>query len=124
MPSKILVVDDEQGFLEIIEGRLKAAGYEVRTATNGEDAMKLIREDKPGLIIADLTMPGMNGFELSRVVKTDPNFKNIPMILLSGLVQEDSEAEGLQKGDFYMAKPLDFKRLSAKIKDFLGEDPA
>ena len=120
--KKILVADDEPAFVDLVKEKLTASGYSVTGTLGGNEALAALRAERPDLIIADLNMPLMTGFELSQSVKADPQYRQIPMILLSGLVAEDAEAEGLQEGDFYMAKPLDLKRLLAKIKELLNED--
>ena len=124
MQKNIVAIDDEPGMVKLVADKLSQSGYSVRTASGGDEGLKLIYASIPDLIICDLQMPGIDGLEVSRRLKTDPRYKKIPMIMLSGLVGEDSEAEGLQRGDFYMSKPFNLERLVAKIKELLNEDGA
>lgn len=121
MAKKILIADDDEDLLKIVQTRLTQVGYDVKAVVGGKAALEAVEAQKPDLIVCDLQMPDIQGFEVSAKLKSDARFKDIPMILLSGLVGEDSEAEGLQEGDFYMAKPVQFDRLIAKIKEFLKE---
>ena len=121
MANTILVVDDESDMVELVADALARGGYRVIKATSGEEALKALSEDVPSLIIADLNMPGLSGFQLSQKVRSDPRFAATHMLLLSGLVQEDHEAQGLQQGDYYMAKPFSGEKLLEKVRMILGE---
>ena len=81
--AKILVVDDELDFLKMAAIRLKASGYEIDTAVNGEEALLKIRASKPQLVVLDVKLPLLNGFEVLRLIKSDPESAAIPVILAS-----------------------------------------
>ena len=119
MSKRILVVDDDQGILKVIKIHLEANGYETVVASDGEEAFKEVERQKPDLVVADLIMPNLNGWWLSQKLKEDLRFKEIPLILLSGLLDKDGPPEGNEVGDYYMAKPLKFDKLLAKIKELI-----
>tara|TARA_B100000315_G_scaffold219503_1_gene221476 strand:+ start:192 stop:590 length:399 start_codon:yes stop_codon:yes gene_type:complete len=125
MADKILVVDDDPDIVMLLNTRLKASGYEVISASDGEEGLRSIRENKPNLVILDVMMPKMNGFQVSRMVKFDKKLKNIPIILLTARGQEKDKSTGAQVGaDEYMTKPFDSKVLMATIERLLKASAA
>jgi len=122
MAKKILVVDDEPDILKVVRFRLKATGYDVITAENGQKALDLMEKQKPDLIFVDLRMPVLDGYGLCRRLKADDELKNIPIVLLSassgGTIAEKAEE---LKADDYLVKPFEPEELLEKVKKFLGE---
>ena len=98
MGKKILVVDDEMHILRIVRYKLESAGYEVLTALNGADALKIAREEKPALIFLDIMMPGINGYEVCSELKNDSATKDIIIIMLTAKAQEADKIKGLEVG--------------------------
>jgi len=117
MNDTILTVDDEPRFVRLIEANLNAADYDVLTATDGEQALEIIVEKKPNLVLLDVMMPGMNGFEvLDRIRK----FSNIPVIMLTAKGEEADRVEGLNRGaDDYVVKPFSASELLARVRAVL-----
>ena len=97
-PIRIVIAEDSRIQAKMLIKRLESADYDVRWGVNGAEALKLIREDPPDLIISDIEMPEMNGYELCRTVKNDVEFRRIPLILLSTLSSPEDIIEGLQAG--------------------------
>jgi DNA-binding response OmpR family regulator len=120
MAKKILVVDDEPTIVKLIEVRLKANKYDVITGFNGEEALKRVKEDKPDLVILDVMMPPPNGFQVCRTLKDDPNYKHIPVIILTAKNTESDQFWGVESGaDTYLTKPYSSEELLEKVHDLL-----
>lgn len=120
MPKKILIVDDEPDVLKIIGFRLKKAGYEILTATNGKEALELAWKEKPDLMLLDLRMPVMDGYETCKIIKSDETLKKIPVIFLtasSGVTIGGTTKE--YKADDYVIKPFEPEELIKKVKKFI-----
>jgi len=119
--NKILVVDDEMHIIRIVKYKLESAGFTVLTALNGEDALKVAREQKPALIFLDIMMPGLNGYEVCSELKNDPVTKDIIIIMLSAKGQEADKIKGLEVGvDEYITKPFSPQDLLDRARDLLG----
>lgn len=119
--KKILLVDDEPNIVLVLEARLKANNYEVISAFNGEDALRWVREEKPDLIILDLMLPKIDGYQVSRLLKFDKNFSHIPIIMLTAKGQKEDKEWGEKAGaDAYITKPFEANILLNKIKELLG----
>jgi twitching motility two-component system response regulator PilH len=117
--KKILLVDDSKTELHHLSEVLTKRGYAVRTAENGDDAMKKLGEDKPDLILMDIVMPGLNGFQLTRAITRDPNYADVPVIMCTSKNQETDKVWGMRQGARdYVVKPVDSDELIAKIKAF------
>ena len=115
--QKVLVVDDSKTELMALSDILQKQGMQVRTAENGEEAMKRLAEDKPDLILMDVVMPGQNGFQLTRAISRDPKYANVPIILCTSKNQETDRVWGLRQGARdYVVKPVDPADLIAKIE--------
>ena len=117
---KILVVDDEAAMTRVLQTTLVAAGFTVATASSGTEALKKLESEGADLVITDIQMAEGDGIWLSQQIKVNPKFKTLPMILLSALVAEETDGEGLQKGDIYMPKPFDNVRIVKKVQDLLA----
>ncbi|HUS00174.1 MAG TPA: response regulator transcription factor, partial [Chitinophagaceae bacterium] len=114
--GKILLADDEPDILEIVSYNLIAEGYEVICAKNGNQAIELAKQYLPSMIILDVMMPGKNGIEVCRILRSEPMFKETVIIFLSALGDERSEIRGLETGaDDYITKPISPKVLTSKV---------
>jgi twitching motility two-component system response regulator PilH len=103
--------------LHYLSDLLTKRGFSVRTAENGEDAMKRLEEAKPDLILMDVVMPGTNGFQLTRSITRDPRFEDVPVIMCTSKNQETDRVWGLRQGARdYVVKPVDPDDLMAKIQ--------
>ena len=123
MAKKILVVEDEPELVKALEVRLKTQDYEVITAIDGEEGLRKARQENPDLIILDIMLPKMDGFKVSRLLKFDERYEDIPIIMLTAKVEKEDEALGGETGaDEYITKPFEWSYLSEKIKEHLGED--
>src|SRR6185437_11274734 len=116
--KSVLVVDDDPNIRALLQQELMEAGYSVRLAENGRRALALIREDIPGLVILDVMMPEMNGFDVAAVLKNDPATMDIPIVILSIVQDRD---RGFRLGvDRYLTKPIDtdllFKEVGSLIE--------
>jgi len=121
LAKKILVVDDEVYILHILDFSLGAEGYEVITAADGEEAMRKARSEKPDLIVLDIMMPKVDGFEACRRLKADPETSPIPVILLTAKGREVDRQMGMEVGaDDYIVKPFSPTRLIEKIGSYLS----
>jgi twitching motility two-component system response regulator PilH len=117
--QKILVVDDSKTELHHLSDVLGKRGYSVRTAENGEEAMRRLAEEKPDLILMDVVMPGQNGFQLTRSITRDPRFADVPVIMCTSKNQETDKVWGMRQGARdYIVKPVNGDELIAKIKAF------
>jgi len=117
----LLVVDDDAFIARLLEIELSAAGYDVRTAGSGDRALELAYERCPDLILADVMMPNMDGFELTRRVRMDERISNAKVILLTARGLSADRLEGFAVGaDDYVIKPFDTPELVARIGEILG----
>lgn len=115
-PTTVLVVDDEVSIARIIEYQLKKEGYQVLTAHNGKEALEAVRQHRPQLILTDVMMPVMDGYEFCRQVKGDPELKRIPFIFLTAKADEDSRIYGYSIGATkYLTKPVNKEELLKAI---------
>ncbi|HUV81390.1 MAG TPA: response regulator [Patescibacteria group bacterium] len=96
--KKILIIEDDKFLRELISKKLLKEGHTVNEAIDGEDGIKKTREDKPDLILLDLILPGIDGFEVLSQIKTDPSLATIPVIILSNLGQREDVEKGLKLG--------------------------
>lgn len=122
MSKCIYVVEDEKDMLDFFRYILTEEEYDTKCFSSGEDALKNIYIKKPDLILLDLMLPGVSGFEVCRIVKNDPELWNIPVIVISSRKEEFDIINGLSFGcDDYITKPFSEKILLAKIKSFLSK---
>ncbi len=120
MPFKILVVDDDLGTRLSIGDYLELSGYEVVTANDGQQGLVMVNKHHPDLIVTDIIMPQMNGYELVRQVRQKPNFRLLPVILLTARTQTQERILGYQSGcDLYLPKPFELEELAAAINNLL-----
>lgn len=118
---KILIVEDEPALLKALNIEILSQGYEVLSATNGEAALEVIRNETPQLILLDIIMPKMNGFQVLEAMQNDERLKKIPVIMLSNLDQEEDikKAKDLGARDFYVKASSNLKDILVKIKNVL-----
>jgi two-component system alkaline phosphatase synthesis response regulator PhoP len=115
--ERILVVEDEEDILELIRYNLTREGYRVSAATSGEDGLRLALRDKPDLVVLDLMLPGIDGIEVCRRLKTDAATRYIPVVMVTAKGEEADVVAGLELGaDDYLTKPFSPKVLVARIR--------
>jgi two-component system phosphate regulon response regulator PhoB len=118
--EKIFVVDDEEDILELINFVLTKENYRVRQFQSGEDMLKALKTDKPDLLILDLMLPDIDGFDVCRSIKKDSNLGDLPIIMLTAKGDEVDVVSGLELGaDDYLVKPFSSRVLTARIKAIL-----
>ena len=128
--NKILVVDDEAPIRDILEKAFSRIGYSVRSAASGEEALEIIRQNKPDLIILDIMMPKQSGIKMYRELKRAESWKDIPVIVCSGLPKRtylraqaaltETSGESVPDPDAYLEKPVTPERLGATIMQIIG----
>ncbi len=117
MARKILTCDDEKHIVRLIQVNLERQGYEVITAFNGAECLAKVKEDRPDLIVLDVMMPEMTGFEVLDILKKDPETENIPVIMLTARAQDSDVLRGWQSGvECYLTKPFNPMELIAFVK--------
>lgn len=130
--AKILVVDDEKHIVRLVEINLERAGYEVITANDGVQALDKIRAEKPDLVILDIMMPNMDGWEVLRILAQDPNTADLQVVVLSAKAQDADIAKTLASGQaIHLTKPFNPRELLVLVErilafandDFLDEEP-
>ena len=115
--SKILVVDDEPTIVELIEESLRIEGYETSRAYSGEEALETLAKDPPDLVLLDLMLPGMDGYEVCRQMQKDVRLSQIPVIMLTAKSAVADKVAGYQKGaDDYITKPFDTEELLVRVR--------
>ena len=118
--ARILTIEDDGDIRELIRYNLEKEGYTVLQAENGEDGLKLAREDAPNLILLDLMLPGIDGLETCRRIKQDPSIASIPVIMLTAKGEDSDVVTGLEVGaDDYLPKPFSPKVLIARIRSVM-----
>lgn len=118
--DKILIVDDEEHIIELLKFNLLNAGYEVYTANDGINAVKIAKLEKPNLILLDLMLPGIDGFDVCKEIKRDKDMQNTSIIMLTAKGEELDKILGLELGaDDYMTKPFSVRELLARVKAVL-----
>ena len=120
MREKILVVDDEESIVALLSYNLKKEGFKVYGALNGKEAFGLARTTNPDLIILDLMLPGLHGYEVLRLLKKNMQIAYIPVIILSAKVLKEDIDKGKQLGaDDYITKPFSIAELVIRVKELL-----
>jgi PleD family two-component response regulator len=118
--ARLLVADDEPSLLQMIMDALEFEGYEVRGASDGEQALEMIRADPPDVAIVDLKMPRKDGFAVCRELKGDPGFQHLPVIILSAAGESENKVQGLDSGaDDFLTKPIKLQELYARVRMIL-----
>ena len=118
--QRILVVDDEPDIVSLVSYNLKKEGYAIRSAADGEEALRAARSDRIDLIVLDLMLPGLSGLEVCRVLRQDPRTGMIPIIMLTARGEEQDRIRGLEAGaDDYPPKPFSPREVLARVKAVL-----
>jgi len=116
----ILIVDDSPVVVEAVREALLGDGYIVFTASDGIEALDIVKKEKVDLILLDIDMPRMNGFQLCKLLKKDPNYKNIPIVMLTAKSAETDRIWGIKAGsDEYLTKPFNYAKVKEVIKRFI-----
>ncbi len=119
--KKILIVDDEQDIVETLKFMLEAQGYVCFCAYDGETGLNMAKELLPDLMILDVMMPKINGYKISRLLKYDTKYKDIPIIMVTARSQDDDRAIGEETGvNEYITKPFELDDVIAKVKEYLS----
>ena len=120
--AKILIAEDERDIRDLVAFTLRFAGYEVFTAANGEEAVEMAPNVNPDLILMDVRMPRMTGYEACRIMKLNPDLKDIPIVFLSAKGQETEIQQGLDAGaEEYLLKPFAPDQLTSHVKSILAK---
>ncbi|HOW34931.1 MAG TPA: response regulator [Candidatus Omnitrophota bacterium] len=120
--KKILVIDDEPDLISVLQGRLESEGYKVVAASDGEEGLKKLATENPDLIILDLMLPGIGGYEFCAKVKADEKFMHIPVLMLTARAGDVDKAMGFKCGaDGYLTKPFSGEALLEEISELLRD---
>ena len=119
--NKILVVDDEPNIVRSLTFVLNKGGYDVSFARDGEQAMTMIRDSKPNILILDVMMPNKSGYEVCNEIKSDPDLRDIHVVMLTAKGQDDDRETALSQGaDEYISKPFSPIKILARVKEIFG----
>lgn len=120
--AKILIAEDEPDIRDLIAFTLRFAGYDVVTGTNGEEAVELAKIELPDLILLDVRMPRMTGYEACKQIKANPNLKDVPIVFLSAKGQETEIHDGMDAGaEEYLLKPFAPDQLTKRVRSVLAK---
>lgn len=120
--AKILIAEDERDIRDLVAFTLRFAGHEVVAASNGEEAVQMTPKENPDLILMDVRMPRMTGYDACRAIKADPKLKDIPVVFLSAKGQENEIQTGLEAGaEEYLLKPFAPDQLNERVKAILAK---
>lgn len=120
MVAKITVVEDEEALAALLEYNLSREGYEVRVCADGDEAMLAVEEDTPDLMLLDWMLPGVSGVEICRRIRSRPEFRDMPIIMVTARGEEDDRIRGLDTGaDDYLTKPFSMSELLARVRAVL-----
>lgn len=121
MPSKILVCDDERHIVRLIQVNLERQGYHVVTAYDGKEGLEKVKSEKPDLMVLDVMMPYMDGFEVLKNLRREQDTESLPVIMLTAKAQDKDVFEGYHYGaDMYLTKPFNPMELVTFVKRILG----
>jgi DNA-binding response OmpR family regulator len=120
--AKILIAEDERDIRDLVAFTLRFAGHEVFAASNGEEAVEMAPRVNPDLVLMDVRMPRMTGYEACKILKANPDLKDIPVVFLSAKGQETEIQQGLEVGaEDYLLKPFAPDQLTNRVKAILGK---
>ncbi len=120
--AKILIAEDSPTAAEMLRRTIVPLGHDVVMANDGQNAEALIRKEKPDLVILDIIMPKINGFQLCRSLRADPEFKDLPILVITSMDRESDRYWGMKQGaNEYLVKPVDQKVLVEKIQVYLED---
>ena len=118
--ERILVVDDDMDIVRLVRSYLEKAGYQILTAYDGETALRLLKAEKPQLLILDLMLPDRDGWDVARLVRSDPHLSATPIIMLTARVEDNDKIVGLEIGaDDYITKPFNPREVVARVRALL-----
>jgi len=118
--KEILIVDDDPLVIKLLQTPLQKAGYKIKVADHGLKALDMVKKDPPDLILLDILMPMLDGFKVTRLLKFDKRFKDIPIIVLTSRATEDERKKGEQVGaDEFLYKPLRLQQVLKVVKKYL-----
>ena len=119
--KKILIVEDERDIVETIQFMLELEGLECLVAYDGEEALVKAKKENPHLILLDIMLPKINGYQVCRLLKSDQEYSHIPIIMLTAKTQESDKFWGKESGaDDYLTKPFEMEKLIQKVQGYLG----
>jgi two-component system alkaline phosphatase synthesis response regulator PhoP len=120
MSERILVVDDDPEIVRLLRAYLEQGGYQVLTAYSGLEAMRILRGERPDLVLLDLMLPERDGWDVTRIVRSDPSLAHTPIIMLTARVEDEDKIVGLELGaDDYVAKPFNPREVLARVRAVL-----
>jgi len=120
MAARILVVDDILPNVKLLEAKLASEYYDVLTANNGPEAIEIAEKESPDLILLDVMMPGMDGFEVCKIIKGNPDLSHIPIVMVTALTDTEDKVRGLKSGaDDFLSKPIDNTSLMARVRSLV-----
>jgi DNA-binding response OmpR family regulator len=123
--ERILIVDDERRNRQLLEVMLGAEGYALESASAGEEALRIVAERPPDLVLLDIMMPGMNGYQVAATIKADAATRHVLVVMLSALDDRNSRAHGLNMGaDAFLAKPVNRAEVCDLVRSLLAARPA
>ena len=121
MGKRVLIADDEPNIVASLEFLMEQAGFEVKLAANGQEALELVASFRPDLVLLDVMMPVKNGYEVCQILKSDPATRAVKVVMLSAKGRDVEVAKGIELGaDAYVTKPFSTRDLVAQIRDMLG----
>ena len=124
MKHKVLIADDEPNILISLEFLMQREGHQVLLARDGDEALALVRSERPALLLLDVMMPGRSGFEVCQAVRADESLASVKILMLTAKGRDTDQAQGLGVGaDAYMTKPFSTRELAARVRELLGEPP-
>jgi len=125
MKHRILIVDDTRDIVDLLRKRLRADGYDTAEAFDGDEALALVEEYRPDLVILDIMMPKMDGIEVCRRLRQEGHHRHLPVLMLTARSQVTDKVRGLDTGaDDYITKPFDYKELAARVRSLLAKKEA
>jgi DNA-binding response OmpR family regulator len=120
--STLLVIEDETSVQKLLKANLAASGYRVLVAGDGEEGMRLVKREQPGLIFLDLRLPGISGWDVLAWLKSDRKFASIPVVVMTASVHSKGEEKARAMGAAdYMVKPFAVDKLLSIVREFIGE---
>ena len=123
MTKRILVVEDQEDNRKIVRDLLSSAGYEVIEATTGTEGVAVAEVETPDLILMDIQLPGIDGYEAARQIKANPALRHIPIIAVTSYALSGDEAKAVEAGcDAYFAKPFSPRKLLSKIREYVPQE--